>query len=66
MRVLVAVSIVLASLVTLPYILRAWPGLQWEVVRFCFVVVVILLVIVADRLYVSRRFKSKGGNRAGQ
>lgn len=60
MRVLVAVSVVLASLVTLPYILRAWPGLPWEVVRFSFVAAVILLVVVADRLYVLQRSKARG------
>lgn len=66
MRILVAVSVVLASLVMLPYILRAWPGLPWEVVRFSFVVAVIVLVVVADRLYISQRSKGGGGNRAGQ
>lgn len=58
MRILLAVGVVLASLVTLPYILRAWPGLPWEVVRFVFVAAVIVLVIVADRVYVARRSKS--------
>lgn len=66
MRVLLAVSVVLASLVTLPYILRVWPGLPWEVVRFSFVAAVIVLVVVADRLYVSHRSKGGGENRAGQ
>lgn len=62
MRVLLAVSILLASLVTLPYILRAWPGLPWEVVRVSFVVAVVLLVVVADRVYVVLRAKSGGGS----
>lgn len=66
MRVLLAFSIVLASLVTLPYILRAWPGLPWEVVRFSFIVAVILLVVVADRVYVLRRSRGVAGNHAGK
>lgn len=66
MRVLVAVSVVLASLVTLPYILRAWPGLPWGVVRFSFVAAVILLVVVADRLYVLQRSKGRGGHRESE
>lgn len=66
MRVLVAVGIVLASLVTLPYVLRAWPALPWEVVRFSFVVAVVLLVVVADRVYVLRRSRRKEGNHASQ
>lgn len=64
MRVLVAVCVVLASLVALPYILRAWPGLPWEVVRFSFVVAIILLVVVADRAYVLRRSKNKAGSQS--
>lgn len=66
MRILVAVSVVLASLVTLPYILRTWPGLPWEVVRLSFVAAVVLLVVVADRVYVLRRSKGRGGNHAGE
>lgn len=66
MRIVVAVGVVLASLVTLPYILRAWPGIPWEVVRLGFVAAVILLVVVADRLYVLQRSKGKGGTRASQ
>ena len=64
MRILLAVGVVLACLVTLPYILRTWPGLRWEVVRVSFVVVVIALVVVADRVYVLRRSKGTGGNHA--
>ena len=64
MRFLVAVSVVFASLVTLPYILRTWPGIPWEIVRFSFVAVVIVLVVVADRVYVRRRSKGGGGNHA--
>lgn len=61
MRALLAVSVVLASLVTLPCILRTWPGLPWEMVRFSFVALVVLLVVVADRVYVHQRSKSQGG-----
>lgn len=64
MRIMLAVGVVLASLVTLPYILRTWPGLPWEVVRLGFVAVVVLLVVVADRVYVLRRSKG-GGDHAG-
>lgn len=66
MRILVAVGVVLASLVTLPYILGTWPGLPWEIVRFSFLAAVILLVVAADRIYVRRRSKGGGGNHAGK
>jgi predicted small integral membrane protein len=66
MRILVAIGVVFASLVTLPYILRAWPGLPWEVVRFAFVAAVILLVVVADRIYVLQRSKGSGGTRESE
>lgn len=64
MRILLALGIVLASLVALPYVLRAWPGLPWEVVRFSYVIIVIAVVIVADRVYVHRRSKSAGHKHA--
>lgn len=64
MRILLAVGVVYASLVTLPYILRTWPELPWEVVRISFVVVVIALVIAADRVYVRSRSKGAGRNQS--
>jgi hypothetical protein len=60
MRILLAVGIVFASLVTLPYILRAWPGLPWEITRLSFVVVVVVVVVVADRMYVLRHSNGTG------
>jgi hypothetical protein len=38
-RVLLAISVIAASLICLPYVLRTWPGLPWEWVRFVFVLV---------------------------
>lgn len=55
MRILLAIGVVLASLVMLPYILRTWPGLPWDIFKFAFVAAVVLLVIGADRVYVLRR-----------
>jgi len=55
MRFLIALAVVLSSLVTLPYVLRAWPELPWEIVRASFVLAVAVLVVVADRVYVLRR-----------
>lgn len=55
MRILLATGVVFASLVTLPYILRTWPGLPWDIFKFAFVAAVVLLVIVTDRVYVLRR-----------
>lgn len=51
-RVLLAIGVIAASLICVPYILRAWPGLPWEWVRALFVVVVIALIVVVDRAYV--------------
>jgi len=57
-RVLLALGVIAASLITLPYVLRAWPGLPWQWVRFAYVLVVIVLVVVADRIYARSNDKS--------
>src|SRR3990170_4697552 len=58
-RVLLALGVVATSLICLPYVLRAWPGLPWEWVRFVYLFVVIVFVVVADRIY-ARSIRDSG------
>ena len=58
-RVLLALGVIAASLICLPYVLRAWPGLPWEWVRFVYVLVVIGIVVVADRIYARSNDKAR-------
>jgi len=59
MRILLALGVIAVSLICLPYVLRAWPGLPWEWVRLVYVLAVIVIVVVADRIYALGNEKSR-------